>query len=251
MRRMYQTEWHGIQFSEFSRLSSRELAGPEFYGAFYREFFKRYRGWEQLSKSWREGKELWARFVLSRAPVRARVLSIGCGLGAVEREIQARRPGLELFIQEVAPAAWRWVSGRFPEDRQLLGGIPGCLPRGLKFDLIYLAAVDYALDDGALAGLLAALRPFLKAGGRCLIISASFDDLPSTLRGRALGAWASTKALAAEMLASSGLRSRGQLWGWSRSREDYRSVMRQAGYQGVEDGFVLPDRRAHYWIAGS
>ena len=59
MRRMYQTEWHGIQFSSFGTTSSINLARPEFYQTFYQEFFKRYQNWEQLDPLWLERKHRW------------------------------------------------------------------------------------------------------------------------------------------------------------------------------------------------
>ena len=43
MRKSFQTEWQDIPFSGFIKTSSGSLAGPEFYQAFYAEFFKRYR----------------------------------------------------------------------------------------------------------------------------------------------------------------------------------------------------------------
>ena len=251
MRRMYQTEWQGIQFSDFSQLSSKSLAGPEFYQAFYEEFFKRYQDWGQLSASWRKGKKRCAEFVLGRSGLDSKILSIGCGLGAMEHYMHGQAPEASLFIHEVAPSAWRWIGAEFPEERKLLGHIPACLPGDTKFDLAYLAAVDYALDDDILVGLLAAIRPFLiDMGGQGMLISASFQDTPATLKDRAIFLAREVKTLAAAAMDICGVRSRGQFWGWSRTQEEYQSVMRRAGYGDIEDGFIDFDKRAQYWIAG-
>ena len=147
---MYQTSWQGIEFSSFSNPSSTNLAGPEFYQAFYEEFFRRYRNWEQLSPTWLKGKERCADFVLARSGVGAKILSVGCGLGAMEHYMHAQEPRHDLFIQEVAPTAWRWVGAEFTADRKYLGFIPACLPSGIQFDMVFLSSVDYALDDDAL-----------------------------------------------------------------------------------------------------
>lgn len=251
MRRMYQTEWQDIQFADIFKLSSTELAGPEFYQAFYDEFFRRYRGWEQLSPAWRESKELWARFVLSRYKAGGRVLSVGCGLGAIEHYMHSQNQQLELFIHDVAPSAWRWIGAEFAEERKFLGMIPACLPDGIRFKLIYLAAVDYALDDGSLVALLAALRLCLgNGGGQCLLISASFQDTPVTIKERALSLARELKTRSEPVLKICGLRSHGQFWGWSRTQKDYQSLMRRADFHAIEDGFIDPDKRTHYWIAG-
>ena len=251
IKKLYQTEWQDIRFSDFAELSSAKVAAPEFYQRFYEEFFKRYQDWEQVSPSWRGGKERWAEFILARIEADSRVLSVGCGLGAVEHYIHSQNPQLDLSIHEVAPSALRWIGQEFPEDHKFTGLIPACLPEGVRFDLIYLATVDYPLDDDVLVGLLAALRRFLTPGrGRCLLISGSFEDTPGTLKDRAVLLKQRLKAVAAAGLDIAGLRPRGQLWGWIRTQREYRALMQRAGYSNIEDGFVDPDQRTHYWIAG-
>lgn len=251
MKKIFQTEWQDIQFSEFAKLSSTNLAGPEFYQAFYETFFGRYQNWGELSPSWRKTKETWANFILARTGPNSRVLSVGCGLGFIEHCIRAQNPRLDLFIHEVAPSAWRWVGDEFAAQRKLTGLIPACLPTGTQFDLVYLATVDYSLDDDALVGLLAAIRPFLtRTSGQCLLISASFQDVPKTFAEKAGSALARIKAFTKTALNMLGLRNCGQFWGWNRTRKEYRVLMQRAGYRDLEDGFIEPKTRAHYWISG-
>lgn len=251
MRRMYQTEWQGIRFSDFARMSPKRLASPDFYQAFYDEFFRRYGGWEQLSSSWCKQKERSADFVLARGGGDAKILSVGCGLGVMEHYLGEKASRLDLFIHEVAPSAWRWVGAEFAEDHKFVGMIPACLPEGTRFDLAYLSAVDYALDDDALIHLLAAIRPFLcSSSGQCLLISASFQDSPGTFKEKAISLVRGVKTFAAAALDNCGLRSRGQFWGWSRTQEEYRSLMVRAGYRDIEDGFIDSDKRTQYWVAG-
>ena len=251
MKKLHQTEWQGIRFADFAELSSTNVAAAEFYQRFYEEFFKRYHDWEEVSPSWRRGKERWAEFILERIGAGRRVLSVGCGLGAVEHHIHSQNPQVDLFIQEVAPSAWRWIVHEFLEDHKFTGLIPACLPDGVQFDVVYLTAVDYQLDDDVLVGLLDALRRFLTPmRGQCVLISASFEETPGTLRDRAILLVHGLKALAAAVLDIAGLRPRGQLWGWVRTQREYQSLMRRAGYRDIEDGFIDPDQRTHYWIAG-
>jgi hypothetical protein len=248
MRTLYQTEWHDIQFSDFASLSPTALAGPDFYRAFYEHFFARYHGWHELSSSWLAEKKDCASLVLSRSGGKGRILSVGCGLGAVEHFVRAHNREVELFIHDVTPAAWRWVEAEFPQSHRLLGPIPQCIPEGLQFDMVYVCAVDYALADAELTALLADIRPFLTVAGQCLIISATFDDGVETLRT----ARARLKSCAAELLDRAGMRrrARGQFWGWSRSRSDYLRLMGEAGYTDVEDGFVEGRDWRDYWVAG-
>lgn len=251
MQKIYQTEWQGIRFADFAKLSSTHLAGPEFYARFYEEFFKRNQDLGQVSPAWREGKEQWAKFILARSRAGSKVLAVGCGLGAVEHCIHSREPKVDLFIHEVAPASWGWIGPEFADDHKFTGRIPACLPEGIRFDLVYLATVDYALDDDGLVGLLAAVRRFLSdAGGQCLLISASFEEAAPNAQENAISPAQRLKALGAAVLDRIGLRPRGQFWGWIRTRAEYQSLMQRAGYRDIEEGFIDPDKRADYWIAG-
>ncbi|MDQ6770734.1 MAG: class I SAM-dependent methyltransferase [Gemmatimonadota bacterium] len=251
MRRIYQTEWQNIPFSSFTSPSSKKLAGADFYEAFYVKFFKRYQRWDQLPSKWRQTKRTWADFIATRARNRSRVLSVGCGLGIVERHLSAQNTQIDLTIHEVAPSSWRWVEHEFASDRKLTGTIPECLPDDVRFDLVYLGTVDYALDDDKLINLLSVLRGYIaQPNGECLLISASFERTPETLSEIARFRLGHLKEFAKDVLGKFGLYSRGQFWGWTRSRAEYQSLMRRAGYRDIEDGFIDSEAREHYWIAG-
>jgi hypothetical protein len=254
MRKYYQTDWQGIQLASIAPLSSRSLPGSGFYQAFYDEFFSRYSQWTDLSAEWRQGKERCAAHVMSMAGQSGRLLSIGCGIGYMEHCLRSHCSHYDLFIHEVASSAWKWIGSEVPDDRKLLGFVPQCLPSGVTFDLIYLSAVDYAFDDEALVALLSAVRPLLRtdAGehGKCLIISASYEPMPTTVRAR-LWSWLRRgKALVAAGLDRLGIRPRGQFWGWLRTREEYRALMQRAGLTDITDGFVDSKEHGYYWIAG-
>ena len=253
MNKTYQDEWQGIPFSEFFETSSSSIASREFYQAFYVEFFKRYQNWEELAPWWRQEKELWAQFVLDQIDEGAKVLSVGCGLGAMEHFMRSSNPNLDLSIHEVAPSAWGWIASEFPEDHKFLGLIPDCLPKGIAFDFIFLSGIDYALDDDEMVGLLAAIRPFLSdtaQAGRCLLLSGSFEETPVTLTAKLFFLWRAARRFGAMLLDGCGLRPRGQFWGWRRTQREYQALMRRAGFRDIEDGFISPEQRPHYWILG-
>lgn len=225
MRRTYQTEWQDIPFAEFAEPSSSKLADPEFYQAFYEKFFSRYQNWDQLSAGWRAEKERCADFVFKSSNGRPRILSIGCGLGAMGHLMYAREPRPELFIHEVAPFAWRWIGAEQPEERKFLGWMPDYLPPDGRFDLACVSAVDYSMDDNTLARVLATIRPFLDnaAGTQCLIISASLRDRPAGAAATVKGLVRDAKGCVAGLLDKYGLRPRGQFWGWPRRHREYRA----------------------------
>ena len=52
------------------------------------------------------------------------------------------------------------------------------------------------------------------------------------------------------MLDSIGLRSRGQFWGWMRTRDEYRSLVNDAGFSEIKDGYIEISGQPTYWIEG-
>jgi hypothetical protein len=154
---------------------------------------------------------------------------------------------LDLHVTEVAPISLRWIEAELPAERVHVGEFPGCL-EAKEFNLIYMVAVDYCLNQEGLIGLLAAASRLLAPGGRALLISASFDEPQPALSQF----WSWIKQQAAVMLQLTGLYDRGQFWGWSRTREEYREALARAGYVDLNDGFVpSPQGTAGYWIEGS
>ncbi len=182
-----------------------------------------------------------------------RALAVGCGLGIIEHHILQGTWYPNLCIHEVAAAAWKWISAEVPAKQRFLGLIPGCLPTNAKFDLVYLATIDYALDDRTLIPLLASIKTFLPDGtrpGRCLIILASFYEGSTSFRSQLSELLKTFKTAIASLLALFGATSQGQLWGWKRTREEYRALMRKAGYSDIQDGFISNSPGAAYWISG-
>ncbi len=248
MRKIYQRDWFGIEFATFTQPSNRVLADTAFYEAFYQAFFQRYHSWEDLDPHWRDQKATLARFILTRTEVGEVILSLGCGLGWIEHCLLDLSGGaLHLEATEVAPAALKWIKAELPPERLFLGVFPQCLPEGRRYDLIYLSALDYCLDQPSLTGLLTQVAGRLQPAGRCLVISASFDPTPSGWpRARQV-----IKQAAAALLEGLRLYQRGQFWGWTRTRKDYRQAFARAGFAAITDGFLDgADNYGDYWIMG-
>ncbi len=87
MRKFWQTEWFGIKFNSFIKLSPAVQANEEFYTKFYQEFFVKYKSYEELPEKWRHGKKQLAKFIYENIKNKKNILSIGCGIGYIENEI--------------------------------------------------------------------------------------------------------------------------------------------------------------------
>ena len=252
MRRFYQESWQGIPFTRFSHLSFFHLAGPKFYAVFYEELFRRYKDWDDLPAAWRTNKRTDARWLLGEldglsrgdAEVPPRVLSIGSGVGYMEHVLLEERPDLELHVNEPSTVGMKWLRTHIPGDRIYIGLPPACLPADVLYDMIYLSTVDYGIPTRELQYLLRELRAQLAPGGVLVLLSASLLEEDSVV-GSFVNA---IKIVIRAGLHYLGIR-RQQFWGWRRTRQEYRELLRQADFAEVEDGW-LDDGFETYWIRG-
>ena len=254
MRRFYQESWHGIPFTRISHLSFFRLAGSKFYSTFYEELFRRYANWDALPQQWRETKKIDARWLILRlADIEARrvdrdkplrVLSIGSGVGYMEKILVDEMPGLELYVNEPSTVGLKWLRCCVAADRIYIGRPPLCLPSDVYYDMIYLSAVDYGISSREFGYLLGELRAQLIPGGELVCLSASLLEEDSFIGS--LVNW--LKICIRAVLHYSGVR-RQQFWGWRRTRREYGLLLSQAGFCEISDGW-LDDGLNTYWIAG-
>lgn len=254
MRRFYQESWQGIPFTAFSHLSFFRLAEPRFYATFYEELFRRYKDWNSLPARWRKNKAKDAKWLIERVrevktaqgePLQApRVLSIGSGVGYMEKTLLEQAPEIELHVNEPSTVGMKWLRKLVPPDRMYIGLPPACLPADIAYDVIYLSAVDYGIPTRELARTLEALRAQLAPGGELICISASLLQEDSFVGGLVNA----MKIVIRGFLHYLGIR-RQQFWGWRRTKKEYRRLFAQAGFTDVTDG-ELPDGFESYWIKG-
>lgn len=244
MRRFYQTDWQGISFTDFYKVSSSQLAGSDFYNAFYQELFRRYSGYEELDAGWLRDKENVANWIAKSLPINARVLSIGCGLGYMECCLH--RKHIEVHVQDYASNAFTWMRHELPDTCIHLVGEDDSA--GIEpYDLIYLSGVAYAVEANDLISMLSSLKNQLQNGGRILVLPGAYLDesLPFTVKLKDC-----VKDIAKFILETFGLYHRGQFWGWQRTHLEYKRLLKRAGYSDIEAGFIDPNNRMHYWISG-
>jgi phospholipid N-methyltransferase len=250
VRRFYQESWQGIPFTSFSHISFFRLADPRFYAVFYEELFRRYKDWDDLPPVWRSNKSKDSRWLADRLRARKektgllRVLSIGSGVGYMEKVLLDEMPELELHVNEPSTVGMKWLRRHIPAERIYIGLPPACLPPDVHYDMIYLSAVDYGIRTHEMERLLARLRTQLARGGEIVCLSASLLEEESFI-----GSLVNTlKIIIRGALHCMGIR-RQQFWGWRRTREEYHRLFLQAGFDNIADG-RLDDGFDTYWIRG-
>jgi hypothetical protein len=240
---MYQRNWLGIEFKDFSKLSKKIIASPKFYNEFYTRLFQKYQDYESLPIEWRLGKRAIADWLLVRINIDDRILSVGCGIGYIEQCIWKDSEGrLRLHVWELAANSLRWLKNVLPSNN-----VHECndLSSLGKFDVIYLSAVDYALDDSALVSLISSAMGSLNFGGRIIIISASFVD-----DSRISAVIYRLKHIFRLLMSNVGFYQfeLGQFWGYSRAKSDYIKIMQCAELSKLKDGFIKNGYQNYYWI---
>ncbi len=244
MRRFYQEGWQGIQFTAFTHVSFFRLAQPKFYATFYEELFRRYTAWSDLPAAWRQTKEGNARWLAQMlqamreahpkpATDPQRVLSIGCGVGYLEKCLLDMQPEVELHLNDLSTAGLRWLRDSVPSEHMYIGMPPNCLPSSVRYDIIYLANIDHVVPTRQMVRLLEELRAQLLPGGRIVCLSSSLLEEDNNF-GKAVNC---LKIALRAVLHILGLR-RQQFWGWRRTREEYQEIFHAAGLVNVEDGLL-------------
>jgi hypothetical protein len=245
VRKFYQTSWHGIPFQSFASLSSCHLPDSSFYASFYENFHQKYHGFDDLDQSWVSLKRQAAGLIINHPNINKndRILSVGCGLGLIELAL-LQEGFLNLEITEVSGTPLRWILPSIPSENVHIGFFPECLPHKNKYRFILLASVEYFFNKVEFLRLLGAVHDRLLPGGRCMLISWSFDT-SSQMQRMITG----TKDFLHLIVDKIGIVTRGQFWGYIRRPEEFRQAMSSAGFTKVCDGTL--DTNTHwdtYWI---
>lgn len=253
MRRFYQESWHGIPFTAITHISFFHLADSRFYSAFYEELFRRYRNWNSLPEVWRRNKAWDAAWLAAHIrkleksdPARPlQILSIGSGVGYMEKCLLEECPDIDLHVNEPSTVGMKWLRDLLPQKRIYIGMPTASIPADLTFDMVYLSAVDYGMSAREFSALLDFLRAQLAPNGLMICISASLLEEDSLVGSLVNG----MKNVIRCFLHHLDIR-RQQFWGWRRTKKEYRQLFAHAGFENIEDG-ILDDGFDSYWISGT
>ena len=234
MQKIFQTDWFDIDFREFATLSDTDLADEEFYRRFYEVFFSRYSSFEDIPLGWRQLKQEVANDILNVAQGATSVLSIGCGIGYVERCLNESATGFRKFVA-IEPNAnvSSWVSDLPIEVRH--GLFPDVVQE--PFDFAYACNIDYVFDDTQYARFLKSVFDY--ECGSFMLASISTGVHSWCYRDH-------LRAVLYPALVKFRLRKKGQLWGYLRSIEEHLCFLREAGFSSFQCG--KHGTLNNYWI---
>jgi SAM-dependent methyltransferase len=223
MKILYQSQWHGINFKDFSACSSENIATEEFYDKFYKEFFNKFKNFEDLDKDWVDYKIYIAKFIEEIVENKSNILSIGCGIGIVEDYLIRQDTGVQITAIEPSKNVSKWLK-KNPNIELHDGYFPQCIKKGIQFDFAYANGVDYVFNE---IEYLTFLESVIDYGiTDFLIISSSSYNFATR-----------AKRFIKSVLELFGIRKKtvkGQFWGYLRSVKEQKKVLIKAGFKTIE-----------------
>lgn len=231
MKKMiWQVEWQNIEFSTLGvnlRFFSR--ASAEFYSAFYAKLFDKYSGYESLPSSWRDKKFETAKRVSEFLTEETKVLSVGCGLGYVEKSLIELEPKCNIDAYDFSTTSVKWL-------REIEGvRVMSELEKDIKYDFAYCTQLIYALSDKEIANLAVFLKTVLAEGAMFLTVDTSADQFEN-------GDTTAVKFCFKQLLKNLILpayyfffkRNQAQFWGWKRSNTEIVKIF-------IRNGFIVKE----------
>jgi len=220
MIKLYQNNWHGIEFSSFGQNDIKKIAGLDFYNRFYNEFFLKFKYFDDLNKDWLNYKNKMAKIIQKEFGDKKNILSIGCGIGVVEKYILENNQNINLTAIEPSKNVCKWIKD-FKNIDIKYGYFPEIINQKQNFDIAYANGIDYVFDERQYHFFLKSVVDYgIK---ELIIISASYYEPNFILY---------TKEIIRDMLIKFNLFNKNiQFWGYKRSLIDQFSAMNKAGFK--------------------
>ena len=225
MQKIYISSWLGIDFDSLPvELSSRKLADSLFYEAFYKKFFSEVNSFTEIKdRKYIPRKQAILNHLIQLTSKKKNILSIGCGLGYLEKELANNNNLLNIVAIDPGSAS---TFIRDTNIQVLKGFFPDVLHKSSEsFDFVYACSIDYTFTDIQYENFLQSILDF---GVKEIFLTDLYEPQ--------IGLRNKIKLLLKEVLISLGLFHPGQFWGYNRSLEEHKRILRKAGFNSFETG---------------
>jgi hypothetical protein len=224
MKKIYQNKWFGIEFSSIFPISSNELVNSTQYEKFYATFYSKFSGFDDLPVEWLADKQVVFQDIISNLNGAKKLLSIGSGIGYVEKLLSEYDPAIEITAIEPFDGHKNWLSS-LKNINKITGFFPNAVKNTHEYDLVYLCGLDCCLDDTQYKKLLMDLK-------ECKIKHIIFADVICVEDNfiMLLRYWIRSLLRFFKILDCE------QFWGFSRSRYEHLKLFSENGLILLEEG---------------
>jgi len=237
----WETDWQNIKFTSLDvPLKLFRRASADFYSAFYSELFKNYNTYDELPLNWKKEKSDTAQELLSLIDKRKSVLSIGSGLGYVEKEIVSYAQSLTIDAYDFTDTAFKWL-GEVDRVNALTS-----LSKTSRYQFIYCTQLIYALSDSEIIELAELVRNHLDHSGLFVTIDSSSNPTENGgLKSPRSQIKKILKIIFSPLYYLLFKNTSAQFWGWQRNNDEIISHFKKKGmivektFSAVGQSFIV------------
>lgn len=229
---LWDGEWQGIYFSELDiKLNFFKGASSDFYSKFYSELFCRYNSYEDLPSVWCQEKSSTANEITKIISEESLVLSCGCGLGFVEKEIVSQLSKLSIDAFDFSETANKWLRD---VDRV---NIMQSLKKNKKYNFIYCTQLLYALSNDEIFEFSTMVKERLFRGGKFLTVDTSINPIENGIEvfSEIKSIKFHLKNIVRPFYLFLMRRKILQFWGWQRDNNELIRIFERNGFRVVRD----------------
>ena len=232
MKRLLQEEWLGINFSQLGlKLSFFKRPSSVFYSTFYNTLFSKYNSYEDLPSIWCQEKSNIANEIAKIISEESLVLSYGCGIGFIEKELVSQISNLSIDAFDFSES-YKWL-----RDVDRVNTIQS-IEKNKKYNFIYSTQVLFAMSNDEIFEFSSIVKERLSRGGLFLTIDRSLNTIEN-------GIEASNKIKSIKFQLKNIVfpfwywylmrRKTGQFWGWERDNDELSRIFKSNGFRVVRN----------------
>lgn len=227
---IWNSSWNEIKFNELGvKLNFFKRPSASFYSKFYDELYKRFNSFDDLPLDYQTTKINTAKEIKKFLSHTDEVLSYGCGLGFIEKELANNAEFNNLYAYDFSKTPPKWLEN--VGKVQYISEIS----QSKKYDLIYCAQVFYSMDDKEIEKLISSFKSLLKKSGKVLTIDTSIRNYENC-NNKNTGFFVMSKLkniirpLYLFLLRS----NENQFWGWSRDNNEIVKIFKKNDYRLIK-----------------
>jgi len=232
MKKLWQEEWLGINFSQLPvKLSFFKKPSLVFYSTFYHTLFSKYNSYADLPSIWCQQKSNTANEIAKIISEESLVLSCGCGIGFIEKELTSQLSNLSIDAFDFSESD-KWL-----RDVDRVNTMQS-IEKNKKYNFIYSTQLFFALSNDEIFEFSSIVKERLSRGGLFLTVDSSLNTIEN-------GIEVSIESKSIKFQLKNIVfpfwywflmrRKISQFWGWERDNNELSRIFKSNGFRLVRN----------------